>query len=241
MLSAEDDYPSILVPRLMKQGANLANIAVPDKQFVLDSAGINQLAAMMAQFAATMVFIDPIVYYAGGKMDMNKSNEVRSMMEKLKEAAEAVKSSVVIVGHIRKSQEGGDGDMMMGSADWINAARSSLFVTKTNDGTKILKHTKTNYGEIGLARSYHIDHDGLHWDEVYDEDDLPTEHPASKSDVAESFLRTLLKDGPAPATEVFAGAKDNGISVATLNRVKPRVAESFYSRSAQTMLWKLKD
>lgn len=241
MLSAEDDYPSVLVPRLIKQGADLKNIAVPNKQFVLDSIGINQLAQMMAEFAATMVFIDPIVYYAGGKMDMNKSNEVRSMMEKLKEAAHAVKSTVVIVGHIRKSQEGADGDMMMGSADWINAARSSLFATKTNDGTKVLKHSKTNYGSLGLARAYDITSDGLTWGETYDENDLPAAHPTTKADVAESFLRTLLADGPVYATEVFSMAKDNGISDSTLNRVKPKVAESFYSRSAQAMMWKLKD
>lgn len=230
MLSAEDDYPTVLVPRLIKLGANLHNIAVPDKHFILDKQGIDDIRDLMTEFAATVVFIDPIVYYAGGKMDMNKSNEVRSMMEKLKEAAEASSSSVIIVGHIRKSQEGGDGDQMMGSADWINAARSSLFVTKTNDGTKIMKHSKTNYGVEGLARSFEITDDGFEWGETYDEDALPTKSRTQRKDGAVSFLIETLKDGPVPALEVLARAKDEGISSATLNRAKPGVAESVYHK-----------
>lgn len=245
MMSAEDDYSKVLIPRLIKQGADRSKIAIPEKQFVLDDWGVNELARMMAEFAATVVFIDPIVYYAGGKMDMNKSNEVRSMMEKLKGAAEVIGSSVIIVGHIRKSQEGGDGDQMMGSADWINASRSSLFVTRTNDGTKVMRHSKTNYGAIGLARAYEVTDEGFIWGEAYDEDGLPQDgsgapHPRhTQRDAAVSFLRTLLADGPVPAAEVFARAKDEEISVATLNRAKTGVAESVFSRSADTFVWRL--
>lgn len=239
MLSAEDDYSKVLVPRLMASGANLHNIAVPDFQFTLDDWGGGQVKELMREFAATVVFIDPIVYYAGGKMDMNKSNEVRAMMERLKTAAEQAESSVIIVGHIKKSQEGEDGDQMMGSADWINAARSALFVTTTNDGTRVLKHSKSNYGPRGPARSYTISDNGVfEWGEVYDHLDIASKSP-NAADLAVAFLKTLLGDGPVPAVHVMERAKENNISTSTLNRAKPGIAESYFNRSAGCFYWRL--
>lgn len=238
MLTAEDDYPTVVIPRLMKMQADLKNIAVPDFQFTLDPWGAQQVTELMREFAATIVFIDPIVYYAGGKMDMNKSNEVRAMMETLKTAAKQSQSSVVIVGHVRKSEEGDDASRMMGSADWVNAARSGLLVTETNDGTKIMKHVKTNYGQKGLARAFEIDDDGFHWGDTYEEDDLPVTKSQKPRDAAHSFLITMLKDGPVPAKELEQLAKDEGIAIATLNRAKPGVAESIFSKS-QGWVWQL--
>jgi hypothetical protein len=243
MLSAEDDYATVLVPRLLKLGANMQNIAVPDFHFTLDPWGIERVAEFMRNFAATVAFIDPIVYYAGGKMDINKSNEVRAMMEKLKTAAEASASSVVIVGHVKKSEEGLDQDQMMGSADWINAARSGLLVTKTNDGTKIMKHAKTNYGELGAHWGFHIDNEGFHWDSPYGDDDLPAKSSRTvwgvRADAAKGFLRAVLANGPMPAVEIMSLAKDEGIAQATLNRAKPDVAESYYDKTKGVFMWRL--
>lgn len=237
-LSAEDDYATVIVPRLIKQGAVMSNIAVPDTKFVLDKWGVDQVTELMREFAATVLFIDPIVYYAGGKMDMNKSNEVRSMMESMKTAAERSSSSVIVVGHVRKSDVGDEADRMMGSADWVNASRSGLLVTKTNDGTKILKHVKTNYGAMGLARGFTITDDGFEWGEAYDEDNLPQKSSSKRKEQAIAFLKNLLKDGPVTAAEVMKAAEDNGITPATLNRAKPKAAESYFSKS-QGWMWQL--
>lgn len=237
-LSAEDDYATVIVPRLIKQGAVMSNIAVPDTKFALDKWGVEAVTELMREFAATVLFIDPIVYYAGGKMDMNKSNEVRSMMESVKTAAERSNSSVIVVGHVRKSDVGDEADRMMGSADWVNASRSGLLVTKTNDGTKILKHVKTNYGAMGLARGFEITDEGFQWGEAYDEDNLPKKTSSQRKDAAVAFLRVLLANGPVLAKEVLAAAEDNNIPPATLNRAKPKVAESYFSKS-QGWMWQL--
>lgn len=238
MLSAEDDYETVLVPRLIRLGADLSNIAVPSFQFTLDKKGAEDVTDLMLEFAATVVFIDPIVYYAGGKMDMNRSNEVRAMMEGLKRAAERTKSSVIIVGHIKKSDEGAEQDRMMGSADWVNAARSGILVTRTNDGTKVMRHVKTNYGQHGLARAFDIDDTGFNWGEVFDEDGLPLLATPKRKDAAVAFLKHLLKDGPVLAKEVEKAAADEGIATATLNRAKVAVAESYFSKS-QGWVWRL--
>ena len=238
MLSAEDDYATVLVPRLIKLGANLDNIAVPDFQFTLDANGGNNVADLMREFSATVVFIDPIVYYAGGKMDMNRSNEVRAMMEKLKDNAEKADSAVIIVGHVKKSEEGGDQNRMMGSADWVNASRSGILVSKTNDGTKVMRHVKTNYGKIGETRGFEITDNGFEWTTVYDEDELPTLSTPGAREQAVAFLKTMLANGPIPAADIQLFASDNNISPATLNRAKVGVAESYYSK-AHGFMWRL--
>jgi hypothetical protein len=239
MLSAEDDYETVLVPRLIKLGADRGNIAVPDFQFTLNKQGADDVRDLMREFAATIVFIDPIVFYAGGKMDMNRSNEVREMMEGLKVAAQESQSSVVIVGHVKKSEEGGEQSRMMGSADWVNAARSGLLVTHTNDGTKIMKHVKTNYGKLGLTRGFEITDDGFVWGDTYEDDDLPTSNKQSRSEYAKDFLLTFLALSAEPASAVYEAAEVAGIAPATLNRAKVGVAESFYSVTAQTFMWRL--
>lgn len=239
MLSAEDDYETVLVPRLIRLGADRSNIAVPDFQFTLDKQGANDVRDLMREFAATIVMIDPIVFYAGGKMDMNRSNEVREMMEGLKVAAQESQSSVLIVGHVKKSEEGAEQSKMMGSADWVNAARSGLLVTRTNDGTKIMKHVKTNYGKLGLARGFEITDDGFIWGDTYEEDDLPSSNKTTRGQYAKDFLITFLALSAEPANAVYAAAEEAGIAPATLNRAKVGIAESFYSTSAATFMWRL--
>lgn len=239
MLSAEDDYAEVLIPRLINAGANLAHIAMPKKRFILDPSGIGLMADAIAEYDTTVVFIDPIVYYAGGKMDINKANEVRAMMEKLRTAASEHESAIIIVGHIRKSQEGTDGDLMMGSADWINASRSALFATQTNDGTRILRHTKSNYGPQGPSLSYNLLNPGFEWGDIYEDSQPQGRRPAAKSAEAVDFLKNLLADGPETAKNVEISAKQAGISPATLNRAKTGVAESYFSRSAGCWMWRL--
>lgn len=237
-LSAEDDYATVTVPRLLKLGANLDNIAVPDFQFTLADAGSGYVLDLMREFSATVVFIDPIVYYAGGKMDMNRSNEVRAMMEKLKSYAEKSESAVIIVGHIKKGDESSDQNRMMGSADWVNAARSGLLVGKTNDGQKVMRHVKTNYGRIGDSQGFEIDDSGFEWTMAFDEGGMLIPSVSSAKDQAVAFLKTLLANGPVTADEVHLSAQDNGIAPATLNRAKIGIAESYYSK-AHGYMWKL--
>lgn len=238
MLSAEDDYEEVLIPRLIQAGANLKHITIPKKKWTLDSQGLKFLTQAIVKFEAGIVVIDPIVYYAGGKMDINKSNEVRAMMEKIKETIHGTKTAILVVGHTRK-QEGHDQDMMMGSADWINAARSSLYATETNDGTRILKHPKSNNGPEGPAISYSLGDDGFEWGDIYIENDMPKRAKGKRVVQAVAFLKFFLADGPMKAKDLESAATDAEIAPATLNRAKIGVAESFYSRSNKCWMWKL--
>ena len=238
MLSAEDNYEEVLVPRLISSGAKLKNITIPKKKWTLDGSGLKFLTEAITEFGAGVVTIDPIVYYAGGKMDINKSNEVRAMMEKIKETIEGTRTAILIVGHTRK-QEGRDQDMMMGSADWINAARSALYATETNDGTRILRHPKNNNGPEGPPISYTLGDDGFEWGDIYLENDLPKKGKGKRVAQAVSFLKFFLANGPMKAKDLESAATDAEIAPATINRAKIGVAESFFSKSNKCWMWKL--
>lgn len=240
MLSAEDDFDAVLVPRLIRAGANLDNVAFTAIPFTLDLKGLQQLEATMRQFAATIVFIDPIVSYMGGKVDMNRANEVREVMGGVHQMAIRTQTSIIVVGHSRKGQEGEAYEQAMGSADFNNAVRSSLHVSKDPSGQRVMRHVKANYSALGPTLAYSFDDDHFQWDGVYDDDALLTPVGKTRSRpgfTAVTFLKTILKDGPVRAKEVEAMAKDEKINMRTLARVKIGLAESFMTMEGGKPLW----
>lgn len=239
MLSAEDDYGAVLKPRLRLQGANASQIGVPETQFTLDPQGVQKVLWMLEDFRPKLLTIDPIVYYAGGDIDINRSNEVRQLLNALANASVAYQTAVVIVGHTRKSKEGTLADTMMGSADWINGSRSGLLADVTNDGTSILRHAKANWGPKGTSLTYKVD-EGFHWLGEVDESFKVTSVGGGKAQsAAVAFLRQVLAAGPVSQDEVKRLALDEQIALATLNRAKSSVAESVYHKADRQWYWHL--
>lgn len=241
MLSAEDDLEVVLVPRLIKMGANLNNIFISPNTFVLDKQGLRDVEEYVRQSTAVVAFIDPIVAWVGGKIDINRSNDVRAMIGPLHTMAQQTGTAVVIVGHSRKGSEGEDYEKAMGSSDFTNAVRSTLYVTKTNDGTKIMKHAKSNYAPFGPPISFSFEDGKFEWGDEWD-DGKPVAGTAKPRANAAAFLKSFLAAGPVPAKEVEKRAHDEGINMGTLNRAKVGVAESYLGRDRNgklTWYWRL--
>jgi hypothetical protein len=192
----------------------------------------------MADFSATICFIDPIVHYMGGKVDMNRANEVREVVGALHQAAMRTHTALVIVGHSRKGSEGHDWERAMGSADFINATRSVLYAAKTNEGTRVMRHVKSNYAAEGPALEYTFGDHKFEWLDTYDEGALVvTTNGGARTD-GRTFLRQLLAHGPVLANEVKARAQDEGISLTTHNRAKEGIARSLAQRQPDgRMAW----
>lgn len=223
ILSAEDDADKVLKPNLRLAGADMKKIFVPEKSsFILDEVGIRDMADFMSTCQATITFIDPIVAYSGGKIDMFKSNEVRSIMGPISDVARRTNTSVIIVGHDRKNKEGAMQDLASGSADFVNSVRSTLYVTEDKYG-KAMWHAKANYGPKGPGIAFTFNENVFTWGDLRDEKEPvygrggDGERPHN---IAEAFIVELLKEGPVPATEVTIAAEAEGINMRTLNRVK---------------------
>lgn len=240
MMSAEDDMGAVLRPRLEHSRADLSRVFCPDETFVLDKQGVRDMADCMAASQATVVFIDPIVAYMGGKIDMNKMNEVRELTGALHKAAQETGTAVVIVHHSRKGHEGEDYEKAAGSGDFNNAVRSSLFVCDNPNGDgRLMRHVKSNYGPLGKPIGYSFDEDGFRWGITYDED--PTTGTSGgrqpKRSQAKAWLRNFLKDGAVLAIDVLASGKDAGFSKNTLQRAKEALAESYAVRINGEVAW----
>lgn len=245
MMSAEDDIEAVLKGRLVRAGADLTRIFVPEKVFTLDKQGFADLEGYIVSAEVDLVIIDPVVRYIGGKVDMFRANEVRDFVGPIHEMAQKYEIAEILVGHSRKGGEGDDWEKAMGSVDFINAVRSVMFVTKTPDGDRVFRHVKTNYGMLGESLLYTLDDDGAHWNGVALDDvhDPKPEEPqqfgrsaAGRKD-AGAFIRHMLADGPVSAKLVEQMALDEGINPRTLARAKRGLAESRMIRVDGKPVW----
>lgn len=250
LASAEDGIADTIVPRLSNLGARLQNIAIVKGPFTLDREGIKRLAETMRMFSATMVFIDPLVAYLGSKVDMNKANEVRDVMQGLAVAAEASGCAVVAVRHLRKAKGGKAIYQGLGSIDFTAAVRSSLMVTKRDDGVKIMMHIKSNLAPSGPTLSYSLNEKAETIERVDDDgflrvetvgtnsfqwglstDDLPDLLRAVSTrkrtyEREKEFIFEQLRDGSRSALVMEAAAGAAGLSWTAVKRAKEGVAVS---------------
>jgi putative DNA primase/helicase len=194
-----------------------------------------------------LVIIDPITAYLGtGKnVDSHKNADVRSALAPLQAHASKFDFSAVGVTHLNKG--GGTEALMrvLGSLGFVAAARVAFLVVGDagNERTLFIP-MKNNIGEKqpGLAFRVasktiadEIQTSCIEWDagEVTTTADEALaaaagrdgEQGSDKSSLGEAmnFLRELLSEGPASATEIQARANEAGIAKATLRRAKAKL------------------
>lgn len=206
MMSAEDDLGDTVRPRILALGGNLANIAVTDNYFILDRLGLKDLEETIRETAVTIAFLDPIVSYMGGKIDMNKANEVRTLMGPLNEVARNTGTAIIAVRHLRKdSGKGGKAIYRgIGSIDFTAAARSVLQVEE-RDGVKYIIHAKHNLSQEGKTLSYKIEDQVFKWGQFSEPRGRGRKPRPPSPLIAEiqEKMRTLLSEGPRPANEML--------------------------------------
>ena len=236
MLSGEDSLAQSIVPRLTAMEANLDLIFFPNNQFTLDPEGIKGMEDAMRAAAATIVFIDPVQLFMGGKVDMNRANEVRVFMNGLHVAADRTKSAIIIVRHMRKAGAGTAIYRGLGSIDFTAAVRSVLQVSKDDAGVRHMRHEKSNYAPEGYDLSYTIEDQKFVWGNQSPRAGVSTTSNR-KSGAAKAFLETILRNGPVEAMEVAKLAADEGIAAATLKRAKQNLVYS--DKRGDTWYWSL--
>jgi len=252
IISAEDDIERRLVPTLELMGATLENIALSDSTFLLDEDHMVGLGAAIEQFGATVIFLDPVVSYLGGEMDINQSNQVREMMDNLDRAAKRSDRAVIVVHHHRKDTGNNPGvEAALGSADFGNKARSAVVVWKDKLGQRYLKHVKHNWSRQGDTIEYSLEtvkhtngteYSQVAWgmafaDDSEVEEGLPQPKVERVTDKARAWLFGLLRDGPRLFKEIAARAETDGISMKACERVKPGMINS--RKTLEGWVWEL--
>ncbi|MCH7681797.1 AAA family ATPase, partial [candidate division KSB1 bacterium] len=156
ILSAEDGLSDTIKPRLESFGANCKRISAPSEPFTLDQKGFNLLSQFIQKCSPRLVIIDPLVAYMGGKIDLHKANETRSIMSQMARLAERNKCSIVAVRHLTKGGKTKGIYRGLGSIDITAACRSVLLVgcDANNPNERGVVHIKSNLAKLAAPIGY---------------------------------------------------------------------------------------
>lgn len=230
-LAPEDALGNTLKPRFEAANADLRRIHarsfLPEHgAFSLED--IESLRLAVERIRPTLIVIDPVMSLI--HRDAHKDQEIRKTLMPLVSLAEELNVAVVLVRHLRKSQDGAAILAGQGSIGFVGVARSALAVARDpdDDSKVIVAHSKSNLSALGPSMEFCIVLDGgprLECRGTSDRsaDDLFRHQSGQDRDraaEARDFLLDALADGPRRSTEVYAEASEAGISKRTLDRAK---------------------
>jgi archaellum biogenesis ATPase FlaH len=228
-VSTEDDPRRVLRPRFEALGANLKQISIlatdkkrEDGTPVLGDrpVTIDMIFARVKVMGAKLLILDPLIEtMAALGIDVNKSNEVRPILAKIRNLAAELNCAVIIVHHQNKMSGSKSLYRSVGSID-IPAAMRSVFavgVDPDDPGIRALAHVKSNWSALQATLGYDVDEFGVFgWvgESELTADDMsqPVKPKAErqKSEAAKSWLREMLKDGPMNSVIIQSKADELG-------------------------------
>ena len=225
--TAEDGLGDTIKPRLLESQADLHHIYTIDETDFPLSMLDHRIGEAIEKTHAQLMILDPMQAYLGEKVDMNRANEVRTVMKGLTKVANQTGCAIVLVGHLNKSQSTNSAQRGLGSMDFRAAARSVLLVgrLKNDRGIRVMVHDKSSLAPEGNSRAFSLDNGTLHWQKGYEnltaDELLSGRSPDSKLTLAEQLiLDTLDKHPVVPAKVMYRLAEQASISPRTLKEAK---------------------
>jgi len=207
---------------------------------------IDMLIAQISEVGnVRLIVLDPVVSAIAG--DSHKNAEVRRGLQPLVDLATAKNCAVLGITHFSKGTAGRNPiERVMGSNAFGAVARVLMVAAKHQDSadetksSRIFCRAKSNIGPDDGGFSYELrqteleSHSGLYathiqWVDTLDgeardllaaADAIESDGEGGKLSDAKRFLKSLLEDGPMPATEVQSNARGAGYSIATIRRAK---------------------
>ena len=229
--TAEDGLGDTIKPRLIEANADesrVLNINEDTNPLYLSDERIEKA---ILQTNAKLMILDPIQGYVGEKVDINRANEIRSVLKKLSSVAERTGCAIVLVGHLNKAKGASSAYRGLGSIDFRAAARSVLLVgrLKNEPNVRVIVHDKSSLAPEGKSIAFNLGNEkGFHWLDGYS--DISSEEllcgisNETKTAVAEDLIRDMLEDGAeVPADEIFRMAQAKNISRRTVNEAKKNI------------------
>lgn len=238
MMSAEDSYSAVTVPRLRRLGADLSKVKIIDQPLTLDDKGLMLLEHDIIRYQPRLIILDPAFAYTRG--DTNTSKDSRSVLDRLAHMSKTHGCAMLLVRHIGKSKGGGDPRAAgLGSIEWRTVVRSEILIGKDPDNAakRSMTHTKCNLAPLGQPWGYEITgavddvghpiRDDIGHFRWTGESDLTAERilstlrldsDRSEIDDASYFLEEELQAGERYSDEIYSAATKQGISKSTLKR-----------------------
>lgn len=151
----EDDWATVMKPRLVAAGATLPMTYRLGIESTLDDItretvpalplDVELMRAAIIETGARMVILDPATSLMAG--DMNKREDVRRSLDGLLTVAQETACTFVLIAHFAKGT-GNVSEKISGSHALRDAARSVLlFATDEENGNRIVSIDKANYAQ----------------------------------------------------------------------------------------------
>jgi putative DNA primase/helicase len=246
LVAGEDDPADTIRPRLDVHGADASRVrmlrgvsrAGKGGQRIEAAFTLADMSALEATLATmpdcTLLIVDPIGSFIGGKPDAHRDNEVRAVLAPLAALAQRTGVAVVLVAHQRKGTATHADDLVMGSRAFTGIARSvwHLLVDPEDDKRRLLLTGKNNLAEPapGLAFTFTGTPARIEWEpdpvNTTAADVLAAQATSgerrSKLREAVEWLTEYLASGPRSAPDIERDALACGIAEKTLGRAKKK-------------------
>lgn len=243
-VTAEDDPQDTIRPRLDAHNADVNRIHLlsgvqrtedgKTTELVFTLSDIEVLEEALVRVPdCSLVVIDPIGSFLGGRCDAHRDNEVRSVLAPLAKLAEQHGVAVLMVAHRRRSVASSADDTVLGSRAFTGLARSVWHVSRDpdDDRRRLLLPGKSNLAAstTGLAFTISGEPASVNWDyepvQMSADDALALETgnatgEMSALDEAVAWLAEHLATGPQSGKAVRKAAEADGIANRTLDRAR---------------------
>ena len=236
--TTENDESIVLRPRLEAMDARLDRVMVmrsDARQLTLTDPRLFEMHKIFDGKPDLIVF-DPVQSYVGKKLDMNRTDDVRFMMDNLNKLLHATNAAVVLICHTKKAPMGFNGrpcELINGSSDFVNAARSVCFLGRdpARPDVCVVAQEKNSLGLPGASLAFTIGEDGaVHWSDeeceltaaqILTYSDEKRRHAARPSERAQATLRDLLaKNEKMRSTDILEACAKQGISRSAVYRAR---------------------
>lgn len=168
-VSGEESFEEI-ADRISRAGGDLSRVTIIDRS---ESIGLNfddrydEFSAVARRCRPDLLVCDPWQCFCGERIDLNRQNQTRPLLQKVSLLAKENHTAVVFVAHMNKTQFVTDAnDGLSGSSEIVNAARSAIRVIEdeTDPDRRIAIHTKSNHSRRGKSLRYRFVGDRIVWD-----------------------------------------------------------------------------
>lgn len=235
--SSEDSVEYTLKGRLTKNNVtfkNVVTIDIKDDRFYEVKFNSRLLEDLIETHKPELVIFDPLQSFVPPDIKMGQRNEMRYCLNPLIGMGEKHKTTFLIIMHTNKQSGLYGRKRMADSSDIWDIARSVIMLGETEQkGIRYITHEKSNYGLLQKTVLFELKEGHPEFRGYSDKHDreFVTEHdynvrfkPASES--AKDFILEYLEDGEKEAEDLKESAKANGISEATLNRMRNELKKS---------------
>ncbi|RGV96539.1 hypothetical protein DWV97_08045 [Ruminococcus sp. AF14-10] len=229
--SSEDSPEYTLKSRLMKAGANLANIfsiGLKDDRFSEIKFNSELLEQLIEHHKPELVIFDPIQSFVPPDIQMGQRNAMRACLNPLIGLGEKYGATFLVIVHANKQSGVYGRKRIADSADIWDIARSVMMIGNTAEqGVRYISHEKSNYGMTADSVLFSINDGKIETkgyttkkDREFVSESTYNVKQAPAKEAAKEFIIESLQEGQKEASELNELAQILGISKSAMREAK---------------------